>query len=147
MSTRANIIITDQHGTKLYFYRHSDGYPESTGVDLKWFCEGYQKHMRDDAMQSAGWLVLHGAGPSGDPHNERCNKFRGYEWKVGDYEPTDALHSDVEYIYVIDLEHMILETRETKTGYWDKPSLAKTKVIETYSISKSPGVIGKRVAK
>lgn len=60
MSTRANIIIKDRH-TTLYFYRHSDGYPEATGVDLQKFIEGYSKHLRLDAMQSAGWLIIHGA--------------------------------------------------------------------------------------
>lgn len=140
MSTRANIIFTDSHGTKLYFYRHSDGYPSSTGEDLKEFCKGYQKKFRADAMQSAGWLIRHGCGPSQDGVNDRADKL--YDWKVGDYEPTDKLHSDVEYIYVIDLDAMILETREPKTGFWDKPTLAKTRVVETYSISKNAGLIG-----
>ena len=36
MSTRANIIIRDDVN-KLFFYRHSDGYPEGTLPTLKQF--------------------------------------------------------------------------------------------------------------
>lgn len=146
MSTRANIIIQDQ-STTLYFYRHSDGYPESTGEDLKEFCKGYSKNFRADAMQSAGWLILHGAGPSQDGINDRANKL--YNWKCGDYEPTNGLHGDVEFVYIIDLDAMILEVREANFGIADPAaSLKKTRIIETYSIVQGhEGEIGKRGVK
>ena len=134
MSTRANIIIRDQN-TTLYFYRHSDGYPSSTGEDLKEFCKGYAKNFRANAPQSAGFLILHGAGPSQDGINDRCNKL--YDWKCGDYEPTDSIHGDVEYVYVIDLETMTLETREPKASFFSakkSPTLKDTKIVDTFSI-------------
>lgn len=154
MSTRANIIIRDQ-STTLYFYRHSDGYPESTGEDLKEFCKGYSKNFRADAMQSAGWLIIHGFHTMIADHKAIDAKFskasleplKGYEWKVGYYEPTNGLHGDVEYVYIIDLDSMTLETREANFGIADPAgSLKKTRVLEVYSITK-PGIIGKRGAK
>lgn len=40
MSTRANIFITNPDTKQsLTLYRHSDGYPEVTGYELKHFCE------------------------------------------------------------------------------------------------------------
>lgn len=38
MSTRANIIVKDKHDT-LWFYRHSDGYPEGTLPSLNKFLD------------------------------------------------------------------------------------------------------------
>lgn len=130
MSTRANVIIKDAH-TELYFYRHSDGYPECTGANLRRFVEGYKAgFMRDNAAQSAGWLIIDGhveylaqfkQGFTGIPTADR---FSG--WKVGAYEPTTQLHGDVEYVYIVDLEAMTLSCRETGNNYWDNPTLANT---------------------
>ncbi len=112
MSTRANILIKDEDGM-LYFYRHSDGYPESTGEDLKEFVKGYQTGaMRLDLGQSAGWLIIRG-------HKEYFGENqtftgspnpldRSYGWKVGAYEPTTDIHGDIDYLYTIDLENKIL---------------------------------------
>lgn len=98
MSTRANIIIQDSV-TKLYFYRHSDGYPEVTGKSLKSFIKKYtQNKFRLDAMQSAGWLILKGYKEYLDQKNEHM------KWKVGAYEPTTEIHGDIEYLYIIDLD-------------------------------------------
>lgn len=36
-------------------------------------------------------------------------KDKGYGWKVGAYEPTSCIHSDVEYIYVVNLETKRIE--------------------------------------
>ena len=70
MSTRANIIIKDSWGNELFFYRHSDGYPDGTLPTLekfvKWVKEG---RIRDHAGQAAGWLIIIGA----DEYN--------YEWE------------------------------------------------------------------
>lgn len=97
MSTRANVVIQDKY-INLYFYRHSDGYPEETGESLKRFVEGYKSgKYRCNAMQSAGWLVLHG-------HEEYGREDR--TWKVGAYEPTNDIHGDIDYKYVIDLDAM-----------------------------------------
>ena len=99
MSTRANITIKDQND-QLFFYRHSDGYPECCGEDLKEFVQGYVKGiMRHNVMQSAGHLIVRG-------HNEYKNDglLSGHNsWQVGAYEPTTEMHGDVDYVYEINL--------------------------------------------
>ena len=129
MSTRANVIIKDGRST-VYLYRHSDGYPEVTGADLKAFVKDYQSGaMRLDTMQSSGWLIVRGHKEylekpfTGKP--DISDKFSG--WKVGAYECTDQLHGDVEYIYIIDLVACELDAYQTKSGYWEAPSIVKTK--------------------
>lgn len=95
MSTRANIIIKDNYN-KLFFYRHHDGYPETTLKSLEGFMSYYGKKFRNSVMQSAGWLILWGA-------KEYETSFESDDWKVGAYEPTTGIHGDIEYLYVIDL--------------------------------------------
>lgn len=105
MSTRANIIIKDKTD-KLYFYRHSDGYPSCTGEDLKEFVQGYKTSLRTDLGQSAGWLIVRGhmeyleGAFTGKPSPSKGM----YTWKVGAYEPTTCIHGDIEYLYTIDLD-------------------------------------------
>ena len=130
MSTRANIIFRDAD-SELIFYRHSDGYPEVTGEDLKTFVQGYKSTLRNNVMQSAGWLIVQGyLDPS-------YKKYRaggvGMGWKVGAYEPTNQLHGDVEYIYTIDLVNGVLATHVTLPEFWDKPTLENTKRVDSTS--------------
>lgn len=127
MSTRAGILFVDE-GSKIYFYRHHDGYPECTGADLLEFCK-YYKTLRNDAQQSSGWLVLWGA--------KNFDRAAGYEWKVGNYEPCEGLMPGMEFVYVVDLVKRQLEFRECVSGFWDKPTLSKTKVLETHKIGGS----------
>jgi len=104
MSTRANIIIKDSDA-KLIFYRHSDGYPDYTGKDLKDFVKGYTNgSFRDNAIQSAGHLILRG--------HQEYKKYTSMDWKVGAYEPTDSIHGDIEYLYTIDLEKRVLTCKD-----------------------------------
>lgn len=139
MSTRANIILK-QGKELLYFYRHSDGYPECTGEDLKEFVELYKsRKIREDISQSAGWLIIRGhweykvenkaLGPIPND-NDRFNS-----WKVGAYEPTTALHGDIEYVYIIDLEAKTLTCRTPKSGFWDAPTLKNTELLKGFKIS------------
>jgi hypothetical protein len=138
MSTRANIIIKDKYST-LFFYRHSDGYPECTGEDLKEFVKGYDRktgpgHMRSNVSQSAGWLIVRGY--------EEYLQFKGEPgmgWKVGAYEPTEGLHWDVEYIYIINLEEQKLECLVPDWDLSDdnyKPSLLNTHPCEEFETVK-----------
>jgi hypothetical protein len=103
MSTRANILIKDSSDF-LFFYRHSDGYPECTGESLREFVKGYAEKYRSNVMQSAGWLVIHGNKEYSD------NQHNG--WKVGAYEPTTGSHGDIDYLYEIDLENKTLSCWE-----------------------------------
>lgn len=120
MSTRANVIIKDSF-SKLFFYRHSDGYPEVTGRSLKSFVKKYtQVKFRLDVMQSAGWLIIKG-------YQEYSNGKDGSKydtWKVGAYEPTTEIHGDIEYLYVIDLD-----TRELKMIQGKKETTKPLKIV------------------
>lgn len=135
MSTRANIIIKDQ-STTLYFYRHSDGYPECTGEDLKDFVKEYTSGvMRSSVSQSAGWLIVRGhfEYKEKDP-GPKPNSGDGFSgWKVGAYEPTGALNCDVEYIYIIDLVEMELSCRQPKGDFWDNPDLENTVLCKEFN--------------
>ena len=117
MSTRANIVIKDSCD-QLWFYRHSDGYPEGAMPTLqkfvKWLRDGT---IRNNSDQAAGWLILVGAEEynRGD-HTVAYKQLPASEafspdvsggctgWKCGAYEPTTGVHGDIEFLYVIDCE-------------------------------------------
>ena len=137
MSTIANIIIKDKYD-KLYFYRHSDGYPEGTMPTLNKFMDLVKSgKIRDNVGQSAGWLIIIGAieYQSLNPHifpewdkrsyDQNCakidvaiNDFLPLDWKVGAYEPTTGIHEDIEYLYVIDLDTK--KIKKIPESEWDK---------------------------
>ena len=115
MSTRCNIIIKDSN-QKLFFYRHSDGYPETTAASLEVFMDMVrQKKIRDNVGQATGWLVLLGNAEYKQEgycgfidrdlnHRSAEGKSDYSSWKCGAYEPTDGIHSDIEFLYELDLE-------------------------------------------
>ncbi len=107
MSTRANIIIKDNY-SKLFFYRHSDGYPEGTLPSLNVFLDRVkQGKIRDNVSQAAGWLIAIGM------------EEQYYSWKVGSYEPTTGIHGDIEYLYIIDLESKTITVHESNFKKWE----------------------------
>ena len=60
MSTRANIVIKDEY-SELWFYRHSDGYPEGTLPTLTEFLDAVKAGLiRNNVSQAAGWLIIIG---------------------------------------------------------------------------------------
>ena len=119
MSTRANVILKEGKN-KLYFYRHSDGYPKGTMPTLeilsKWIKTG---KVRKDLTQVSGWLVILGALeystiPQIETEKEiilgreyDCPKMDTIQdptdWKAGAYEPTTGIHGDIEHLYTIDV--------------------------------------------
>lgn len=118
MSTRAQIIIKDEYD-ELWFYRHSDGYPEGVKPTLDQFCEWVNKGLiRANVEQSAGWLILLGAKEYGRVYKGE-GKYKkktvvelftpsgeaiSSGWKVGAYEPcAPAIHGDTAHMYVIAL--------------------------------------------
>lgn len=132
MSTRANIVIKEGN-QKLFFYRHSDGYPEGTMPTLNIFMDWLKSgKIRNNISQSAGWLVILGAMEYGHIPEYKCEVkevFRGYtkrdtdlssiqappDWKCGAYEPTSGIHGDIEYLYVIDLNKKEVKCFESWT--------------------------------
>lgn len=111
MSTRANILVKDKYD-ELWFYRHSDGYPEGAMPVLEKFLEWLKSGLiRDNVGQAAGWLILLG-------HREYDKQLvpqvedRYLGWKVGSIEPTTAQHGDIEWLYTIDLVTKTIDVKE-----------------------------------
>ncbi len=103
MSTRCQIIVKDEH-SEVWFYRHSDGYPEGTLPTLKKFLGWVEeKRIRGNAEQASGWLVIIGNVEYG-VRVEPKPSDDGLSWKVGAYEPcAPRRHDDIEYLYTVDL--------------------------------------------
>lgn len=138
MSTRANIIIKDSYGDKLFFYRHSDGYPEGTLPTLNIFMKWLKNDIRQDLQQGSGWLILLGAmeyntipkfktEPSTHGGKEYCDIDTietPQDWKVGAYEPTTSIHGDIDYLYIIDIDKATLNVYDS----WTEKGEGKHKV-------------------
>ena len=141
MSTRCNVVIKDAY-TKLFFYRHSDGYPDGTMPSLRIFMDWLRnRNIRDNTGQAAGWLIVLGAMEYDSiPDYDLEGKLEGLTaaygdkstfqppkgWKCGAYEPTNGIHGDIEYLYIIDLEEKTLTCHDEWTSSSGKH------VIETY---------------
>lgn len=133
MSTRANIIIKEGK-EKLFFYRHSDGYPSGTmptlNIFLKWLKEG---KIRNNVSQGAGWLIVLGAMEYAAIPEHTVTEIERYGrkskdcdietikeptyWKCGAYEPTTGLHGNIEYLYTIDLRTNEITVQSVSTNY------------------------------
>lgn len=102
MSTRCQVIIKDAY-SEVWFYRHSDGYPEGVMPSLEKFLSWVKEdRIRDNAEQASGWLVLIGHQEYEVPSEPSKGSSMG--WKIGAYEPcAPERHSDIEYLYTVDL--------------------------------------------
>lgn len=110
MNTGANIIIKDNYD-KLFFYRHSDGYPSGTLPTLKKFLDLVKKNkIRQNVSQSSGWLILIGSEEYGV--SLKSSKVEPFGWKVGAYEPTTGIHGNIQFLYIIDLIKKTIEVIE-----------------------------------
>lgn len=134
MSTRANIVIKDG-SEKLFFYRHSDGYPEGTMPTLNIFMKWLKNQtIRNGISQGSGWLILLGALEYATIPNcvvtEKEADLSTIEtpsdWKVGAYEPTTGIHGDIEYLYIIDLVQKTVECFED----WTEDGDGKSKPLD-----------------
>ena len=143
MSTRANIIIQDhvkwsddggphERIQRLYFYRHSDGYPEGVAPTLNKFV-GWLKagKIRANVSQGSGWLIMLGIIEYDTiPVYGKDELLPGHsygdieliedpkDWKVGAYEPTTGIHGDIQHLYLIDLNNK--EWREIPETEWEQ---------------------------
>jgi len=120
MSTRSNIKVTGQFGEDLWFYRHSDGYPEGAMPLIQKFM-GYvrDKRIRTDKSQACGWLIM-----LGNQEYERCGLEPGHDvnisgWQVGSIEPTTGEHGDIEFLYEIHLDPLALKINGHSVD-WEK---------------------------
>ena len=124
MSTRCQVVIKDGYNEQIIFYRHSDGYPEGAMPTLQKFMDWQRRGLiRDNAEQSAGWLILIGAQEYGtnykgishditEPNSgDSCSG-----WKCGAYEPAIGRHGDIEFLYILDLKEKTISCYATG---WD----------------------------
>ena len=102
MSTRSNVLI-NLGDTKLYLYRHCDGYPGANGADL---AEKLIKH------KNCGKAFIN------DLLAERYDATE-YNPERPVWEVTTGLHGDIEWLYVFDM---------TDANFGDRPVIVK--VIE-----------------
>ena len=86
MSTRSNVLIK-MGDTKIYLYRHSDGYPGANGADL---AEKLIKHKN------------HGKAFINDLLAERYDATE-YRPERPVWELTNGLHGDIEWLYVFEM--------------------------------------------
>ena len=106
MSTRCNVLVKDSKGDELWYYRHSDGYPESVLPSLQPLIDKVNDgSLRGNIVQFTGWIIKQGI----DEY-----KNVNWEWKVGAYEPTTCQHGDVEWLYTITLDENQKATLEHK---------------------------------
>lgn len=138
MSTRANIVLTESYSytdneteelvmktDSIWFYRHSDGYPEGVLPTLNKFTDWIRDgKIRGNLSQCAGWLIVIGAieyasipehtvvhGEYGDSVEMETLKDPN-SWKLGAYEITTGIHGDIEYLYEVDLTKQELRIKE-----------------------------------
>lgn len=100
MSTRCNILVKDG-GQELWFYRHSDGYPESVLPSLQPLIDKVNDGtLRGNIVQFSGWIIAQGI----EEYHGMSEKYpEMFGWKVGAYEPTTGQHGDIEHLYTIEL--------------------------------------------
>lgn len=149
MSTRANIILKEGKD-KLFFYRHSDGYPRGTMPTLQKFVDWMKAgKIRNNISQGSGWLIIIGAMEYNAIPKYKTEITESYgrqieetiddsieepkDWKVGAYEPTTALHGDIQYSYTIDMDKMEITAQtascDYKTGKFTFRTLSEIEMV------------------
>ena len=113
MSTRCNIVVRDSEGfdSQMWFYRHSDGNPETIIPFLLRFLQLVRDgKIRNNVVQACGWLIALGmeeykssVGQLDGSAPVSARGLHGSEWKVGSIEPTHNQHGDIAYLYCVDL--------------------------------------------
>lgn len=128
MSTRCNIVVTDAGGDKLYFYKHSDGYPSGILPILRRFLKLLKEgKIRDNVGQASGWLVR--MGVDAQKRFLRDMRKKGYSmglytWQATDIEPTTCVHSDIAFLYTVDLGKKEIRVQAVGGG-WDKQTFSE----------------------
>lgn len=89
MSTRCNIIIKDRYNERVVLYHHHDRYPEGVGHDLRGFL---------DKKFKSGYWFPYSFGLANSLIKNKCGMFDE------EYEITPSVHTDIEYLYVVNLK-------------------------------------------
>lgn len=107
MSTRCNIVIQDST-SKIFLYRHMDGYPSHIVPILRKVLKQVQDHKLNAAPGQVALQVLHLGLLEYTRFLRKMRKYAGgsldfYKQTKGFIEPTDGLHGDVAYVYSLDI--------------------------------------------
>lgn len=136
MSTRCQILVEGQHGTPVYVYRHSDGYPDTEhGVlaTLKPLCEDFLRWRGFDPS----YLVAHILADQIRIHTEHNEEYyrkdslfadRGDQDKIEEginmskyigFGADTQQHSDIEYLYIVRKTGIEVKyLRDWRSGDW-----------------------------
>lgn len=125
MGTRANIHVTDGFGGELWYYRGHDGWPEATMPTLQkligWVRDGTLNRL---VMDTSGWLILLGIQVAARsrliPRPQSIAEIapETYGKCVGVIDVTTCRHSDINYLYEIDLTSGIIAAYSVR---YEKP--------------------------
>lgn len=99
MSTRANVVVLLDE-TRVYLYRHMDGYPAGLGVDL------LEKLSEAEHDPSRFVELLLAERYEQQSYEERAKRI---------YELTTDTHGDIEYLYVVRFDPVY--DRDLQVGY------------------------------
>ena len=126
MSTRSATVIRQEEqtwkmgedgtwyddGTELKevarFYRHCDGYPEGHGLQMATSFANAEGLERRDWFQRAFGPFMTGEGLKG-------TDFEEWGAPTLEFEPSDAAHGDLEYLYAVTKRHK----SEPTIGVWE----------------------------
>ena len=118
MGTRSNILI-EYGSTKIFLYRHWDGYPEVTGYDLARILS-----RPNEPDKKLGW----------------AGTFLTRLLEQDDYELTTDLHGDIEYLYQFNFSTTkpACRIRVYDRGDWSGPPSGECVLAYSKSQSHSP---------
>lgn len=118
MSTRCNVIVMGRDGKNDIFYHHSDGYPDGVGKELLMFSHFASKNQESTYMDSDGSVAERNL-------NDVRRKFMELLESDGDYEHDGIIHSDIDYMYLVEFvasrtnigEYADIKVSYVKVGY------------------------------
>ena len=166
MGTRCNIIIRipahtitlpynkvdgspatrDIPEDQIILYRHWDGYPAETGSDLVWLMDALQRWPQSTFKTTADIRKLLFALSATRKLNHRIHQVEQYTtpYKYADYEETDSIHYDIEYLYTLTYApntdgnpQMTLEIKDRiYSKGWNAPAEDCLKHLRTIELTK-----------
>lgn len=116
MSTRCNIIISGVVRCQpVLLYRHCDGYPENTGVELKRLVEKYSsENQYATPCDFATYLIR---------YRKKCNPdfailYASTDGYILSYELAASVQSDIDFLYFIDLTQKSVRCCRANAEIW-----------------------------
>lgn len=130
MSTRCNILIKGGKNPPVLLYRHCDGYPEETGVELKRLVEKYTSENQYCKIPCVFATNLIRYRYKVNPNMVwACAKTDGY---VMPYDLADAVQSDIDYLYFIDLKQKSVRCCRANSEIWKIGENFRIEYFEKY---------------